>query len=266
MPCLQCTLVENASEEDALDELRSLGCSDFISSENENGQIEFFAQFPSSNSLPSTSKFVENLKLWTEDALVDWESQWSEHAEGYHDGVLEVEVPGKEQKLVLYPGPGFGDLSHPTTKLMLAFMFEMNLSDKTVVDIGCGSGILTLGALAKDAEYVWAVDIDHNALEHTDRNCKANPFLATNYSCIDPSSFVSLEKESTFILINMIRSEQEQAWSSLPHLHDLSGEVLSSGILKEEREEYLDLAASWGWILQKEKEDNGWLAFLFSRA
>ncbi|MCB1149846.1 MAG: 50S ribosomal protein L11 methyltransferase, partial [Chlamydiia bacterium] len=99
---------------------------------------------------------------------IDWTAQWTDHSPGYHDGVSSVTLPtGKT--ISLKPGGGFGDFSHPTTKLMLELMAPY-VSGKTCVDVGCGSGILTVAALAMGAKEVWAIDIDPLALAHTREN------------------------------------------------------------------------------------------------
>lgn len=64
--------------------------------------------------------------------------------------------------------------------------------------------------------------------------------------------------------MNMIWTEQLEAWSSLPSLHGQDREILTSGIRSEERLLYLEQTEKWGWILQNEQEEMGWLAFHFS--
>ena len=69
--------------------------------------------------------------------------------------------------------------------------------------------------------------------------------------------------EPVCILMNMIRTEQMSAYSSLPSLHALAGELLTSGIRKEERTLYLDQMKKWEWSAIEECEEEGWMAFRF---
>ena len=74
----------------------------------------------------------------------------------------------------LDPGLAFGTGTHPTTRLCLAWLAEADLTDKRVVDYGCGSGILAIAAVLLGAREVVAVDIDEQALQATRENAAHN--------------------------------------------------------------------------------------------
>lgn len=76
--------------------------------------------------------------------------------------------------LILDPGLAFGTGTHPTTKLCLQWLDQADLNNKSVIDYGCGSGILALAALKLDAKCVHAVDIDPQALQATENNALSN--------------------------------------------------------------------------------------------
>ena len=80
---------------------------------------------------------------------VNWEEQWALFAESSFDGKAHIDLSqfGGASTLLLLPGPGFGDLSHPTTYLMLKMM-QNRVQNLPVLDIGTGSGILALAALS----------------------------------------------------------------------------------------------------------------------
>ena len=179
--------------------------------------------------------------------LIDWEAQWALHAPGFQNGFLEVKVADITFKMK--PGPGFGNLSHPTTCLMLELMPAL-IPGKIVLDIGTGSGILALAACALGAKAVMACDIDPFAIEHAQENASLNNFTL-NFDCKTPPEVT---------LLNMIWSEQKQALASLPHIKGL---LLTSGLLQEQEKEYLHYAKENGWKLLTKKEKEGWLAFLF---
>ncbi len=65
-------------------------------------------------------------------------------------------------------------MSHPTTSLCLTWLEQAELNDKSVIDYGCGSGILSLAALKLGAQHVHAVDIDNQALQATQNNAQTN--------------------------------------------------------------------------------------------
>ncbi|MCC8999099.1 MAG: 50S ribosomal protein L11 methyltransferase [Candidatus Contendobacter sp.] len=74
----------------------------------------------------------------------------------------------------LDPGLAFGTGTHPTTALCLEWLDGADLADKTVLDYGCGSGILAIAAARLGAKRVWAVDIDPQALLASDSNASEN--------------------------------------------------------------------------------------------
>ena len=187
---------------------------------------------------------------------IDWEKQWAAFAPGYENGALKVSV-GKVS-LSLLAGGGFGDLSHPTTKLMLQAMPE-HVAGKTVVDIGCGSGILSIAAMKLGAKKVYALDISDDALEHTHKNAQRNHVSIETSKKLD-----SIPEDDLLILMNMISSEQKIAWNMNQCLHKKKALFITSGVLKEQHHEYLALLQQWklhvldiiyldNWILYKLK-------------
>lgn len=178
---------------------------------------------------------------------IDWEADWKAHTE-LKEGVLEI--PVGDDSIKMRPGPGFGNLTHSTTRLMLEGM-EGLCKNKTVFDIGTGSGILALAAKKLGAKKVWAVDIDEGAVQHAKDNAMLNGLEVI---------FEAPEEEADLVLLNMIFSEQKEALKAYPFK---GGKLLTSGLLKEEEKEYLKFAKEMGWkhLLIVEKE--GWLSFLF---
>jgi ribosomal protein L11 methyltransferase len=191
----------------------------------------------------------------------DWEQQWVDHSPCYKEGESTVDLSeyGPEGQILLRAGAGFGDLSHPTTRLVLRMMSE-SIYGSTVLDLGCGSGILSLAALRWGATHAYAVDIDPLALEHTESNAALNNLASISYSL--PEN-LKIQKNNTILLCNMIRSEQELAWKAIsPQLHKISAAFIS-GILIEDREKYLALTTQLGWQLVSEESEGQWLGFEF---
>lgn len=142
-------------------------------------------------------------KILYEEAEVDWESQWS--AFSHNDGVISLEeFGGPASTLHLIPGGGFGDVSHPTTKLMLHLMCTTPLHEP-ILDVGCGSGILTLAAHKLGYKSLYAYDISADAVEHTQKNLVHNDASAKLSKILAPKT----------ILINMTLAEQQIAVEGL---------------------------------------------------
>ena len=195
---------------------------------------------------------------------IDWTAQWATFATDFRDGLAHIDlpIPGAPQ-LLLKPGGGFGDLSHPTTRLVLSLM-STRVANKTVFDIGCGSGILTIAAILLGADKAIGIDIDKDALKHSMENAALNTVSERALFTEDISPEL-LPKEPYVILMNMIASEQLAAWPAHPALHSLPATLITSGILTAAKKTYLDQAKQWGWTLLEEKSEGEWSAFVFSK-
>jgi len=158
------------------------------------------------------------------------------------------------------PGEGFGDFSHETTRLALKMMSPY-VKGNTVIDIGCGSGILSLAAALLGAHQVYGIDVDPLALEHSRRNLKINRLeKAVHFSeRVPPLSL----KKPPLIVMNMIPPEQEVAWKSQINIHSLPKHLITSGVLVECRKGYLKWALSQGWTYLAEDQKDKWLSFRF---
>lgn len=194
---------------------------------------------------------------------IDWEQQWALYAPNFNKGYAYIDLglygPYRDH-LQLHPGAGFGDCSHPTTQLTLRLMAPY-VKDSTFIDIGCGSGILTLAALKWRASRSIGIDIDPNALTHAARNRDINRLYQAEILLALPNLY---DASHPVIAINMISSEQKQAWQACTSLHPLTAFVIASGILVSQREDYLkEVQQQRRWNLIKELQDDQWLGFVF---
>ncbi|MDN5566611.1 MAG: 50S ribosomal protein L11 methyltransferase [Psychrobacter sp.] len=111
----------------------------------------------------------------------DWEREWMSH---YHPIECAnnlwivpnwIKPPKPEAtNIIMDPGLAFGTGYHATTRLCLDWLTEQDLHGKVVIDYGCGSGILGIGALLLGAKQVYAVDIDPQAVLATNQNAVRN--------------------------------------------------------------------------------------------
>lgn len=258
-------IIKNCSLEEAWEELESKGV-ELLYGNEEDGVVEIFGNWDADQSMP-IFLCVDKITLTTLPKI-DWEAQWAAHGLDFHDGYAHIDLShfgGNKQVIRLQSGPGFGDLSHPTTRLVLRAMSQYIHHDKAVevVDIGCGSGVLSLAAAAMGASKVCGIDIDPEAVEHSRQNAKLNK-LQKICNFYLPNDFV-FSNSHAIVVMNMILSEQREAWLGLSQLHHVKGWVLTSGIREEEREQYLALARQWGWKLIDESEEEAWKGFVFKK-
>ncbi|HEX2579323.1 MAG TPA: 50S ribosomal protein L11 methyltransferase [Rhabdochlamydiaceae bacterium] len=190
-----------------------------------------------------------------------WGKQWELFAPNFKNGKAHIDLTPYRcpEILQLYPGPGFGDLSHPTTRIVLTLM-QPYIENQTILDIGCGSGILSLAAAAMGASKVYGYDIDPEAVEHAKKNATLSRFQKKiHFSANAP------QKIPAVLLINMISSEQAQAWSAIEDRIPPSAILITSGILKENAVEYLDWRLRQGWEKQKQLIEKDWIGFVFAQ-
>lgn len=181
--------------------------------------------------------------------MIDWKQLWQLYAPNF-DGTY-AHIPVAEGKTFpLLPGGGFGDLSHPTTKLMLSLM-EPYVKGKVVVDIGTGSGILAIAAKWYGAKEVYAFEIDEEAIEHAKKNFTLNKMGI----CINKTP-----KKFDTLLINMISSEQKAALAQYPFLKESPHHAIASGFLASEEESLASLIPPSSILFKQELQ--GWLAFV----
>jgi len=176
-----------------------------------------------------------------------WEKQWELFAPNFKNGKAHIETP--VGVIQLLPGPGFGDYSHPTTRLTCKLMATY-VPGKDVVDIGCGSGILSFAAAKMGARFVYGYDIDPEAVQHANQNLKLNPGPIT-FANQAPSI------DQGVVVMNMISSEQLKAWKN----HFRPEMIITSGIL--EPDPYLAWTQTLGWQLHQALCEDGWYGFVF---
>ncbi|MFY7843380.1 MAG: 50S ribosomal protein L11 methyltransferase [Rhabdochlamydiaceae bacterium] len=196
------------------------------------------------------------------EQTIDWHEQWALFAPNFHNGLAHI-VLSNSCRFPLKPGAGFGDLSHPTTQLMLNLLKQTDVP-KHLCDIGCGSGILSIAAAYLGCQNIIGFDIDEKALEHSKENAKLNQ-LEHMIQFFHPERFEGF-LSTEMILMNMIMEEQKIAWEQVKKSlsSDNPIKIMTSGILKEQRQDYLKWSKSQGWKLIKTQTKEKWQGFLFS--
>lgn len=162
----------------------------------------------------------------------------------------------------LDPGLAFGTGSHPTTALCLAWMGEKNFQDQSVIDYGCGSGILAIAACKLGAKRVFAVDIDPQALDASTENALRND--------IEPDRLlISLPQQLEFnkadlLVANILSGPLIELAPSFAGLVKPGAEILLSGILEEQAND-VKLAYQPSFEMHPENVREGWVAISGTR-
>ena len=133
--------------------------------------------------------------------------------------------------LILDPGLAFGTGTHPTTSLCLSWLEQAALNQQTMIDYGCGSGILALAALKLGALHVDAVDIDEQALQATQNNATKNHISGNKLNIGLPDS---LQNPVNLLIANILLTPLIQLKRRFHQLINPSGTLVVSGILAEQ--------------------------------
>lgn len=192
---------------------------------------------------------------------INWHAQWGTTPESPAIFIdLKQYSHLSIEGLTMLPGPGFGDLSHPTTRLVLQMMAPL-VQGKWVIDMGSGSGILSLAALKLGAVGACGIDIDPAAIEHAKQNARMNCLEQLCHFQLPTHPLSIPEGVDVVLVMNMIHSEQKIAWESMPLLHSLPMICLTSGILSSEIDLYHSICQSRGWQHLKTFYEAPWCGF-----
>ena len=215
--------------------------------------------------------FVEVGSLETTIENIDenaWRDEWKKTYKPIDVGQLII-VPSwikekHEDKVVVKMDPGlaFGSGEHESTRMCLEFMQDLNLEDKSVVDVGCGSGILAISAKALGAKRVEAYDIDDNAISATKNNSKLNNF---EFKVENSNLLQKCYGEFDVVFANITSEVLKMLSRDLLQYVKKNGIVIISGILNILEDEVLEAFTKIGFKVIERKAKGEWVAFKLGR-
>jgi len=166
----------------------------------------------------------------------DWEREWMQHYHPIQCGKRLWICPSwlappdpDAVNLLLDPGLAFGTGTHPTTFLCLNWLGEQSLGGLSVIDYGCGSGILGIASLLLGAEQAVGVDIDPQALLATRDNATRNGLEATRFPVFFPKQ--SPTQAADVLLANILAGPLVELAPTLLNLLKPGGHICLSGVL-----------------------------------
>lgn len=172
----------------------------------------------------------------------DWSQEWKRYFEPIQCGQRLWICPSwmappqpDAVNLILDPGLAFGTGSHPTTHLCLRWLEQLPLTGATVIDYGCGSGILGIAALLLGAERVIAVDNDPLALTATADNADNNQIAPERIATYLPEHLPA-DSGADIVLANILAEPLIQLADTLVALLNPRGQLCLSGLLDSQLE------------------------------
>ena len=191
----------------------------------------------------------------------DWERAWMDQFKPMAFGrrlwiyPWNIEPPADEDIVVvrLDPGLAFGSGTHPTTALCLAWLDSLDLKGKSIVDFGCGSGILAIAALKLGAASAVGVDNDPQALTASADNAERNE-VADRLALFLPED-LDAEPADVFIA-NILAGPLGELAPTFAAAAKPGAPFAVSGILRGQEEELLQRYAEWFDELQVETQED----------
>lgn len=205
----------------------------------------------------------------------DWENNWKQFYKPMEIGNRLLVVPQWEKasdpkrvKLVLNPGLTFGTGSHATTRLCLQALDTHIHGGESVLDLGCGSGILSIAALRLGAARAFACDIDEKCVEVAYENAALNGIGKDRYTVrwgdvlSDPELRCEMGTGYDIVVANIVA---DVIMGLSPAVHGLlreGGLFLCSGIIDDRAAEVLQKLKADGWDVFEQHSSEGWFSYL----
>ena len=192
----------------------------------------------------------------------DWIRAWMDNFKPMQFGKKLWVVPSTFEppqadavNILLDPGLAFGTGTHPTTSMCLEWLDANAPIDKEIIDFGCGSGILAIGAVLLGAKHAEAIDIDPQALLATIDNAEKNN-VADKIKTYLPNQFEN--KATPLLLANILASPLIELSSYFADLTAPQGQIVLSGILAEQADNVL-AAYKENFDIEIWKQQDDWI-------
>ncbi len=209
----------------------------------------------------------------------NWMEAWKQHYKPILIARRLVIVPAwldspqpERIPIKINPGMAFGTGTHPTTQLCLelAEVFADSHKLSTAIDVGCGSGILSIAALKLGAEKVLGVDIDiesvRNSRENAEMNDIGDELLLGQGSVTEVLAGQFAFKSAPLVLANILAPIIIRLFGmGLADLVEPGGTIILSGILAEQEQNVIEAGQAHGLVFVERRQMGDWVAFSMQR-
>ncbi len=198
----------------------------------------------------------------------DWENNWKKYYKPFSvgDKIIikpeweEIDNTSNRKILNISPGMAFGTGTHESTRMCLLLLEKFIKDNDSVLDVGCGSGILSIAALLLNAEFADAVDIDPVCVETATKNGQLNGYTKPKYNVIKGDLLNNIQKKYNIVCANIVADVIKSICPSISNYLENGGVFISSGIIRQKHQEVLDALYSAGFKVIDCLTENEWVA------
>ena len=173
--------------------------------------------------------------------------------------------PVPEYDIVIEPKMAFGTGHHQTTYLVSQELFDTKLNNKYVLDMGCGTGVLSIIASKLGAKHIVAIDNDEDAYINTKENFKINNIKNAD-AYLGDASLLSKFSDFDIIIANINRNILLQDMPEYAKVLKNKGQIIFSGFYKKDLSMIMEKAETLSLKLSNIRDKDNWLAATFVKA
>lgn len=216
---------------------------------------------------------IEHTITIADCATEDWVNNWKQYFHPMPIGekllirpTWEDEYDSAGRKVLhIEPGLAFGTGSHPTTKLCLETLEKYIDEHSTVLDIGCGSGILSIASLLLGAKTAFGVDIDSLAVKTAIANAKENDLDESRFTAVQGNLSDKVNGKYSVVVANIVADIIMEFNKEVADFLDDDGVYITGGIIENREDEVLFSFAQNGFEVKERFEEKGWLVFVVQK-
>lgn len=216
---------------------------------------------------------AENISYTMDETVCrneDWENNWKAYFKPMKIGdsllihPIWVEDYDPQDCTVLHiePGVSFGTGTHETTRLCLETIQKHMDGCKTFLDVGCGSGILSVAALLLGAQSADAVDIDPLAVKMAKLNGELNGFKEPQYTVLEGNLTDQIHGRYDIVAANIVADAILMLSKDIKQFLNPDGLYITSGIIDLREAEIVEAFDKLGFEILERYEEGGWLCFV----
>ncbi len=201
----------------------------------------------------------------------NWNSEWEKNFEPVViDNLLCIRAPfhptntSVKNEIVIMPKMSFGTGHHQTTRLVCQYLFNLNFTNKRVLDMGCGTGVLAILTKQLGATDILAIDIDEWSVENSIENCATN---SAKEIVVIKGDIENLETESPFdiILANINKNILKQHLPNYSKKLNINGTLILSGFFTTDCDELKDIAQQNNLEYTTQTNNSEWAMLVFKK-